>query len=58
MISIKYNVDNIIISLKYLKNSIELVYTDNYKICCYFILIDFIVDYKEQILIIGIKTNI
>ena len=30
---------------------------DYYKRCCYPILVGFIVDYKEQVLIAGIKAN-
>ena len=39
------------------KNGIKLVCTDNYKRRCYFILIDFMVDYKKQVFIINIKAN-
>lgn len=42
---------------KYTKNGIELVYIDSYKYYCYPILTDFIIDYKEQIFIMGIKIN-
>ena len=34
-----------------------MVYGDGYKKRCYFILADFIVNCKEQVLIIGIKSN-
>lgn len=40
-----------------MKNSIELIFANRYKRCYYLILVGFIVDYKEQILIIGIKVN-
>lgn len=40
-----------------MKNGIELMYVDNYKYYCYFILISFIVDYKEQVFITNIKAN-
>ena len=33
------------------------MYIDNYKRRCYLILANFIVDYKEQIFITGIKAN-
>lgn len=39
------------------KNGIELIYVDDYKRCCYPILVGFMVDYKKQVLIIGIKAN-
>lgn len=51
------NTNNIIILLKY-KDGIKLVYIDGYKRCCYFILVDFIVNYEEQVFIIDIKINI
>lgn len=34
------------------------MYIDNYKKHCYLILADFILDYKEQIFVTGIKANI
>ena len=33
------------------------MYTDGYKHYCYLILTGFMVNYKEQVFIIGIKTN-
>ena len=36
----------------------ELVYINGYKKYCYPILADLIIDYKEQVLITGIKANI
>ncbi len=41
-----------------MKNDIKLVYVDSYKKCYYLILISFIVDYKKQVIITGIKLNI
>lgn len=41
----------------YIKDDIELVYIDGYKKHCYSILISLTIDYKKQILIIGIKVN-
>ena len=40
-----------------MKKGIELVYTNNYKRRCYLVLAGFMVDYEEQVLITGIKTN-
>lgn len=40
-----------------MKYGIELIYTNGYKYYCYLILACFIVDYKEQVFIIGIKAN-
>ena len=54
----KKNISNIIILLKYLKDNIKLVYINNYKNHNYYILTDFLVDYKKQVLIISIKINI
>ena len=39
------------------KDIIELVCVKGYKRRCYSVLADFIMDYKEQVLIIGIKAN-
>lgn len=39
------------------QNNIKLISANCYKKRCYSILADFIVDYKERVLIIGIKTN-
>ena len=47
----------IIALLEYLKDDIELVYADSYKRHCYPILASFMVDYKKQVFIIGIKVN-
>lgn len=40
-----------------MKDSIKLIYTDNYKRHYYPILIGLMADYEEQVLITGIKTN-
>ena len=40
------------------KYSIELMYTNSCKKHCYPILASFMIDYKKQVLITGIKTNI
>ena len=48
----------IIVLLEYLKDGIELMYVNGYKKHCYLILTSLMMDYKEQILITGIKTNI
>ena len=52
----KRNTNDVIVLLEY-KNGIKLVYANGYKRRCYPILADFIVDYKEQVLITGIKAN-
>ena len=39
------------------KDGIELVYVDGYKRRCYPVLAGLMMDYKEQVLITGIKTN-
>ena len=39
------------------KNGIKQVYADGYKRRCYLILTSFIIDYKVQVLITDIKTN-
>ena len=39
------------------KDGIELVYVDSYKRRCYPVLAGFMVDYKEQVFITGIKAN-
>lgn len=38
-------------------NSIKLMYTNDYKKHYYLLLANFIVDYKEQVIIMGIKAN-
>ena len=53
----KWDVDNITILLEYTKESIELVYANSYKRYYYLLLAGFIVDYEEQVLIIGNKAN-
>ena len=40
------------------KNGIELMYADNYKTRCYPVLAGFILEYKKQILLTGLKVNI
>lgn len=57
MLTAKKNTNDISALLKYIKDSIELVYVDGYKKCCYPILASFIIDYKKPGLIIDIKTN-
>lgn len=54
----KYNADDIITLLKYIIESIELIFTYNYKKYFYLILPDSVMNYKEQILIINIKANL
>lgn len=54
----KEDTNDVVILLEYYKDDIKLVYIDNYKRCCYLILTGFIIDYKEQVLIISIKVNI
>lgn len=54
----KRDTDNIAILLKYIKDGLQLVYANSYKKHCYFILINFIIDYKKQVFIINIKANI
>ena len=39
------------------KDDIKLVYLDGYKRYCYLILAGLMVDYEEQVFIIGIKAN-
>ena len=43
---------------KYYNECIKMICADGLKRRCYLILIGVIVDYKEQVLIIGIKTNV
>lgn len=52
----KRDIYDVVALLKY-QNDIKLVYVDSYKKFCYFILVDFMVNYKGQILIINIKAN-
>ena len=40
------------------KDGIKLMYADGYKRRCYLVLVGLMVDYKEQVFITGIKTNI
>ena len=54
----KKNANDIIVLFEYIKNDIELIYTNGYQKHCYLVLSDFMINYKEQIFIIGIKTNI
>ena len=49
--------DNDIVALLEHKDSFKLVCVDSYKKCCYPILVDLILDYKEQVCITGIKEN-
>ena len=42
---------------EYYDEGIEMICTDSLKRYCYLILADIMVDYEEQVLIIGIKTN-
>lgn len=58
MTLIKRDTNDVAVLLKYYKDNIELIYANNYKKYCYLILVGFMTDYKEQVLIIGIKTNI
>ena len=53
----KWDADDITVLFEYLKDGIELIYVNDYKRHCYLILADFIVDYKEEVLITGIKVN-
>lgn len=53
----KRNTNNITTLLEY-KDNIELVYANNHKKRYYPPLANLMVDYKEQVLIISIKTNI
>ena len=52
----KKNTNDVIALLEY-KDDIELMYPDGYKIGYYSILVGFVIDYEEQVLITGIKTN-
>ena len=53
----KWDADNVIVLLEYTKEGIELVYANGYKRCCHSILAGFMMDYKDQVLIIDIKVN-
>lgn len=44
--------------LEICKDGIEIRYAHDFKQHCYPILASLMIDYKEQVLIIGIKTNI
>lgn len=57
MILRKKDKDDITVLLEYYKDNIKLVYVDDYKKRSYPILVSPIVDYKEEVFIIGIKTN-
>ena len=48
---------NDIVALHEYKDGIKLVCSNSYKRCCYPVLVDFIVDYEEQVFITGIKAN-
>ena len=54
----KWDAYDVTALLKYLKDGIPLMYANNYKKWCYPVLRGFMVDYKEQVLIIDIKVNI
>lgn len=43
--------------MNHTKDSIELIFADGYNKCCYPVLTDFMIDYKEQVFITGIKVN-
>lgn len=43
---------------EFTKDNIELIYTNSYKRYCYHILTNFMIDYKKQVFITGIKLNI
>lgn len=51
----KKNINNIILLLQYVKDNIKFLYVDGYKKDYCFILLCFIVDWKEQVFVIGIK---
>lgn len=40
------------------QDGIKLVYADGYKRHCYLVLAGFLLDYKEQVIITGIKSNL
>ncbi len=42
----------------YYDENIEIIYIDDLKYHCYLILAGVIVDYEEEVLIIGIKANV
>lgn len=46
-----------IVLQRYYNEDIEMICTNGFKRCCYLILMSVIVDYKKQVLIIGIKVN-
>ena len=52
----KRDINDIVALLEY-KDGIELVCADGYKKRCYPVLVGFIVDYEEQVVITGIKIN-
>ena len=43
---------------KYYKESIKIIFANSLKHCCYLIFTIVIVNYKNQVLIIGIKINV
>ena len=54
----KWDANNVIALLEYLKDNIKLIDVNGYKRRCYPVLADFIVNYKEKVLITGIKAKI
>ena len=51
----KRNANNVIILFKYLKDVIKLIYANSYKKYSNHRLTGFMIDYKEQFFIIGLK---